>query len=86
MEVVGWLILGLIGGVAAMFVVWRHFPRSPAQWLGALVVGLIGGWLGGWIATLLGLEQANWIGALVVSFVGAWIILKMVSKSLVTKA
>jgi uncharacterized membrane protein YeaQ/YmgE (transglycosylase-associated protein family) len=46
-----------------------------------LLVGLIGGVLGGWIANLLGLETANWVGSLVVAFAGAALILYILRRT-----
>lgn len=81
MDVVLWLGLGLVGGLAAMLVVFRTFPTEIAQWIGALAAGLLGGWLGGWLFRLLGLEQANWLGSLIVAFIGASVIMLAVRKA-----
>lgn len=80
MELVLWLAAGLVGGILAVLAVLRSFPTEPTQWIGALVVGLLGGWVGGWLTDLAGLEQTNWIGSLVIAFVGASIILLVIRK------
>lgn len=81
MDVVVSLGLGLVGGLAAMLVVFRTFPSEISQWIGALAAGLLGGWLGGALFRVLGLEQANWLGSLVVAFVGASLIMFAVRKA-----
>lgn len=39
------------------------------------MIGLIGGWLGGWLTRLLGLEEASGVGSLVVAFAGAYLVM-----------
>jgi uncharacterized membrane protein YeaQ/YmgE (transglycosylase-associated protein family) len=75
MELVVWLVGGVVAGTLAMLAVFRTFPRSPTSWVGALLAGLAGGWLGGFVAELIGLEAVNWLGALVVAFLGTFVIL-----------
>lgn len=80
MRLLATLLIGLLGGVLAMFVVFRRFPSQPAQWIGAVVFGLLGGWLGGWLLDVLGLSEANWLGSLVVAFAGATVLLLGIRK------
>ena len=81
MDIVWMLLLGLVGGGLAMLAVFRRFPSDPVQWLGALVIGLLGGWLGGLLLNAIGLEQANWLGSLVVAFAGAALILLAIRRT-----
>lgn len=81
MDVILWLILGLAAGVAALYAVYRTIPREPTGWLGALVVGLIGGLIGGWVTDLVGLEAVNWLGSLIVAFLGAVLILWLMRRT-----
>lgn len=69
------LVLGLVAGVLGMLAVYRAIPSTPMAWIGAVVVGLIGGWLGGLLANVLGLTAVNWIGSLFVAFVGVVLVL-----------
>lgn len=85
MELVLWLAAGLVGGILAVLIVLRSFPTQPSQWIGAIGVGLLGGWLGGWLTNLGGLERTNWIGSLIIAFVGASIILLVVRKLMPSK-
>jgi len=80
MEIIVWLVLGAVAGFLAMLVMYRSIPNTPWQWAGALVIGLFGGWLGGWVTGLLGLEAVNWLGALVVAFVGALAVLMLLQR------
>lgn len=75
MELILWLILGAAAGVMALYTIYRTMPDNPWQWVGALIIGLIGGWVGGFLANIIGLEAVNWIGSLIVAFVGAVLIL-----------
>jgi uncharacterized membrane protein YeaQ/YmgE (transglycosylase-associated protein family) len=86
MGIVWTLLAGMIGGVLGMLAVFRSFPSAPAQWIGALVIGVLGGWLGGALLSVLGLEKANWVGSLVVAFAGAVLILMGISKMTGTPA
>jgi uncharacterized membrane protein YeaQ/YmgE (transglycosylase-associated protein family) len=80
MGLLGTLVVGVIGGMLAMLAVYRTFPSQAAQWIMALVIGLLGGWLGGVLLRVLGLAEANWVGSLVVAFAGATIILTLIRK------
>ena len=66
-----WLIIGLVAGILATLAVFRSIPSDPWQWAGALVAGLAGAVVGGWVTDLLGLEATNWIGAIVIAALGA---------------
>ena len=81
MDVLLWLVVGLVAGVLALFAVHRTVPREPSGWLGALVVGLIGGLVGGWLTDLIDLETVSWLGSLVVAFVGAVLILWLLRRA-----
>lgn len=80
MDIVLWLVLGAIAGFLAVLVIYRTIPDTPIQWFGAIVVGLIGGWLGGWVTDLVGLEAVNWLGSLVIAFVAAIALLMLLER------
>jgi uncharacterized membrane protein YeaQ/YmgE (transglycosylase-associated protein family) len=86
MELILWLILGLVAGVLAILAVHRTLPREPMGWVGALLVGLIGGFIGGWIMNLLGMQAVNWLGSLIIAFLGAAAILWLLQRAGVRKA
>jgi uncharacterized membrane protein YeaQ/YmgE (transglycosylase-associated protein family) len=79
MEWLVWLGTGLVAGLLALFVMYRSIPRQWERWLGALVLGVVGGLLGGWLTDLIGLEAVHWLGAIVVAFAGALIVLWLIT-------
>ena len=63
MEIIGWIVLGLIAGFLARLLI----PgRDPMGLLATLALGLVGSVLGGWIARALGdTDGVGWFGATV---------------------
>jgi uncharacterized membrane protein YeaQ/YmgE (transglycosylase-associated protein family) len=86
METLLWIVLGLAAGVVAMVIVYRSIPRTAWGWVGALAVGLLGGWAGGLVTDLIGLEIVSWLGAFVVALVGAWALLALIRRMLPARA
>lgn len=80
MDIVLWLVLGVVAGVAAVLVMYRSIPDTPVEWGGAVLVGLVGGWLGGIAADFLGLEAVSWVGSLVLAFVAAVAVLMLLRR------
>jgi uncharacterized membrane protein YeaQ/YmgE (transglycosylase-associated protein family) len=66
-----WLIVGAIAGFLASKVLSGH--GMGLIW--DIVVGIIGAFLGGWLASLVGLGVTNIVMQIVVAFVGALIVL-----------
>ena len=81
MDLLTWIIVGLVAGVLALFAVHRTIPREPSGWVGALVVGVVGGLVGGWLTDLIDLESVSWLGSLVVAFLGAVLILWLLRRA-----
>jgi len=79
-DIVLWLVLGAIAGVAAVLVMYRSIPDTPIEWAGAVLIGLAGGWVGGIAADFLGLEAVSWIGSLVLAFVAAVLLLMLLKR------
>jgi uncharacterized membrane protein YeaQ/YmgE (transglycosylase-associated protein family) len=70
-NVLWWLLVGLIAGFLASLVM-----RGGGYGLiGDIVVGLIGAFIGGWLAGLLGLGSFGLIGTIVVAFIGACVLI-----------
>ena len=84
-DVLLWLSIGAAAGVLALLVTFRTVPKTSWQWLGAVLVGVCGGWLGGFVANLLGLETVNWLGSLVVAFAGAVGIIALIRRTRPTR-
>jgi uncharacterized membrane protein YeaQ/YmgE (transglycosylase-associated protein family) len=67
--IIGWLLLGLVAGALARLLV----PgRDPMGWVGTIVLGIVGSFVGGFLANALFDDQA--VG-LVGSVIGAVIVL-----------
>lgn len=74
-SVVTWIIFGAIVGVIARFLM----PgRDPMGWIGTIVLGIVGSFVGGWLAQVffagnaaLPPPSSGWVG----SIVGAFIVL-----------
>ncbi len=70
-NVLWWLFVGLIAGFLAS----RVMRGGGYGLIGDIVVGIIGAFLGGWLAGLLGFGSFGLIGTIVVAFIGACILL-----------
>jgi uncharacterized membrane protein YeaQ/YmgE (transglycosylase-associated protein family) len=74
LNIVGWIVIGLIAGALAGFFV----PgRERFGCLGTMLIGIVGGLLGGFLWTNV-LDQdtaSGWLGALVIATLGAIIVL-----------
>jgi uncharacterized membrane protein YeaQ/YmgE (transglycosylase-associated protein family) len=74
MGLLGWLIVGLIAGVLAKWVV----PgEGPGGIIGDIIVGIVGAFIGGWVFNFFGHVGVTGInlGSIVVAFIGAVILL-----------
>ena len=70
-NVLWWLVVGLIAGFLAS----RVMRGGGYGLIGDIVVGLIGAFIGGWLAGFLGLGSFGLIGSIVVAFIGACILI-----------
>jgi len=70
-NVLWWLVVGLIAGFLAS----RVMRGGGYGLVGDIVVGIIGAFIGGWLAGLLGLGSFGLIGTIVVAFIGACILI-----------
>lgn len=68
----GWIIIGGLAGWIG-----SKIMGTDAQMglLANIVVGIIGGFLGGWIFTLIGISNGNWIFSFITCLIGACILL-----------
>jgi len=69
--IVVWLIVGLIAGFLAGKVVTGH--GMGLIW--DVVVGILGAFVGGWLASLMGFAVSNILVQIIVAFIGAVILL-----------
>lgn len=70
-NVLWWLVVGLIAGFLAS----RVMRGGGYGLIGDIVVGIIGAFIGGWLAGLLGLGSFGLFGTIVVAFIGACLLL-----------
>lgn len=71
-QIVVWIIVGGLAGFLADLVV----PRIKLGLLEAIVVGILGAFVGGWLLGVLGIAPgAGIVGTLLTAFVGAIILL-----------
>lgn len=69
--VVWWLVVGLIAGFLASVVM-----RGGGYGIvGDIVVGIIGAFLGGFLASLLGIGAGGLVGTIIIAFIGACILI-----------
>ena len=73
MDILTWLIVGLVAGVLASLIV----GGSGYGIIGDIVVGIVGAFLGGWIFREVGWHApfAGLAGTIAVAFVGALVLL-----------
>jgi len=83
MGFISWIVLGLIAGVIAKFIL----PGDdPGGLIVTAIIGIVGGVIGGFVGSLLGLGAVDGIniGSIVLAVVGALILLigyRMVRKN-----
>lgn len=78
-DLVGWIVVGFLAGWLSGVVVHRGGPRGC---LADVVVGVLGGLLGGWLARELRLgDPQGFSGALIVAFLGA-VLLRLILDAL----
>jgi uncharacterized membrane protein YeaQ/YmgE (transglycosylase-associated protein family) len=72
MDILLWIVFGLIVGVVAKFVM----PgRDPGGMIVTIVLGIVGAMLGGWIGRALGMYQVGQPVGFIMAVIGAVVIL-----------
>ena len=67
-SIIGYIVVGLVVGVLARFLV----PgRDPMGWIGTIVLGIVGAVIGGWAAGAIFKDTAgvDWIASIVAAIV-----------------
>lgn len=74
MGILSWIILGLLAGLIARAI---RPGKDPGGWIAAIIIGLLGAVVGGWIGSALGWGAVNEfsIRTLLLSTGGAVIVL-----------
>ena len=72
MSLFTWLIVGLVAGVLASFVMGGGYGL-----IGDIIIGIVGAFLGGWLFSLLGVGSpfGGLAGTIFVAFIGAVVLL-----------
>lgn len=72
MDLLTWIIVGLVAGVLASLVVGGGYGI-----IGDIIIGIVGAFVGGWIFSKLGIESpwGGMAGTIFVAFVGAVVLL-----------
>ena len=72
MDVIGWIVVGFLAGAISGMLVGGKTARGC---LPNIVVGILGGIIGGWLATQMGFSQVNgFIAAVVVAIFGSLVV------------
>ena len=72
MDILIWIVFGLVVGVVAKFVM----PgRDPGGIIVTIVLGIVGALLGGWIGRALGMYQPGQPAGFVMAVIGAIVVL-----------
>ncbi|UXI01982.1 GlsB/YeaQ/YmgE family stress response membrane protein [Photobacterium sp. TY1-4] len=81
MGFLSWIILGLIAGALAK---WLMPGKDGGGWLATIALGIAGAFVGGWVGTFIGLGPATGvnIGSLITATLGALILLFVYNKFL----
>lgn len=76
MEILTWLIVGLVAGVLASLIV----GGTGYGILGDIVVGIVGAFVGGWLFTAAGWHSpfAGLPGTIFIAFIGAVVLLVII--------
>jgi len=86
MGIIGWIVIGLIAGVIAR---WLMPGPDPMGWLGTIVLGIVGSLVGGTLLNLLfggGLELAasGILGSILGALIALWVWRRMRSPAAAT--
>ena len=72
MDILLWIVFGLVVGVVAKFVM----PgRDPGGMIVTIVLGIVGALLGGWIGRALGVYQPGQPAGFIMAVIGAIVVL-----------
>jgi uncharacterized membrane protein YeaQ/YmgE (transglycosylase-associated protein family) len=72
-SVIWWLVVGLIAGILASFVM----RGGGYGIIGDIIVGLIGACIGGFLMSLVGLGGGSFVWTVIVAFIGACILIAL---------
>ena len=67
-----WIIVGLIAGVLAK---WVMPGNDPGGVILTIILGIVGAVIGGYLLRLIGIFTEGWIGSIIAGFIGDLILL-----------
>ena len=74
MNIIIWIISGIIAGwIAGLLVRGRGFGL-----IGDLIIGLLGGLIGGWLAGLMGIQASSLIAQILVAALGGVVLVAII--------
>jgi uncharacterized membrane protein YeaQ/YmgE (transglycosylase-associated protein family) len=74
MDILVWILFGLVVGVVAKFIM----PgRDPGGFVLTIVLGIVGAVVGGWLGRVLGLYRPGEVAGFIMAVVGAIVILAL---------
>lgn len=74
MEILVWIVFGLVVGIVAKFV----FPgRDPGGIVLTTILGIVGAMVGGWLGRVLGFYQQGDVTGFIMAVVGAIVVLAL---------
>ncbi len=79
MGIIAWLVMGLIVGALAK---WIMPGKDPGGVIVTIIIGIVGAMIGGWLSTLLGIGRVDGfnLGSIATATVGALILLWLYRK------
>ena len=69
------MITGIIMGILAGFLACKLTNREGKGCFMNLLLGIVGGAVGGWVFSALGIQTAGWMGELITATAGAALVL-----------
>jgi uncharacterized membrane protein YeaQ/YmgE (transglycosylase-associated protein family) len=72
--IIGWIVIGIAAGWIA-----EKVMRRDHGLLTNLIVGVVGAFIGGFLASLLGVAYSGWLYSLIAAVIGACVLLALLS-------
>lgn len=79
MGILSWIVMGLVVGVLAK---WIMPGKDPGGVVGTIIIGIVGAMIGGWLGSMLGVGQVDGfdLGSLAIATGGGVILLWLLRK------
>ena len=80
MNIISWLIVGLIAGSAAKMITPQ---KEDDSWVSSLIIGIAGSTVGGFLGGIIGIRSSSFIGSTLIAIGGAVLVLYIWHKYLI---